>query len=216
MNVRFPFSTYLVPLVWFFLTTGCYHSDKTNNQYLSLLGEISLNHQITIVGDSLGQWSDGFGLKSKLPAEFKVTDISVAGYTTEDWLQNKDRLNAIPTDLWILELGTNDAMVYGTIGFESRTRELISFLESSQVSKVLLTTIPLTNMASIKETIKANNQTIRLLKENKPNIDYVEIESIFESNPSGVPLYPLSDPIHPNQIGYELMGEAYRKKILGI
>lgn len=210
------YKTYLVSIISIVTFIGCYHSDKPTNQYLSLLGGISLNRKITIVGDSLGQWSDGFGLKTKLPAEFKVTDISVAGYTTEDWLQNKNRLNTIPTDLWILELGTNDAMVYGTSGFESRTRELISFLESSQVSKVILTTIPLTNMASIRETIRTNNHTIRELKENKPSIDYVEIEAIFESNPDGLPLYPVSDPIHPNQTGYEIMGEAYRKKILGI
>ncbi|MBM9591643.1 SGNH/GDSL hydrolase family protein [Leptospira sp. 201903075] len=175
-----------------------------------------MERRITIVGDSLGQWSDGFGLRTKLPSEFKITDISVAGYTTEDWLQNKNRMNEIPTDLWIIELGTNDAMVYGASGFESKTRELVSFLESSQVSRVLLTAIPLTNMTSIRETIRTNNQTIRNLKENKTNIDFVDIESIFESYSGSLPLYPISDPIHPNQIGYELMGEAYRKKILGI
>ncbi|PJZ47413.1 SGNH/GDSL hydrolase family protein [Leptospira brenneri] len=175
-----------------------------------------MERRITIVGDSLGQWSDGFGLKSKLPSEFKVTDISVAGYTTEDWLQNKNRMNEIPTDLWIIELGTNDAMVYGTNGFESRTKELISFLESAQTSRILVTAIPLTNMVSIQETIRTNNQILRNLKDTKPNVDYVEIESIFETYSGSLPLYPVSDPIHPNQIGYELMGEAYRKKILGI
>lgn len=154
--------------------------------------------------------------KTKLTPGFKVTDISIAGYSTQDWLQNKNRLNEIPTDLWLLELGTNDAMVYGTSGFEPRTIELITFLESSQTSKVMVTTIPLTNMASIRETIRTNNQTIRRLKENRSNLDYVEIESIFESYTGEVPLYPVSDPIHPNQIGYEIMGEAYRKKILGI
>lgn len=216
MKVRVPFKTYLILIFSLVLLMGCYHSDKPTNQYLSLFGGISLERRITIVGDSLGQWSDGFGLRTKLPSEFKITDISVAGYTTEDWLQNKNRMNEIPTDLWIIELGTNDAMVYGASGFESKTRELVSFLESSQVSRILLTTIPLTNMTSIRETIRTNNQTIRNLKENKTNIDFVDIESIFESYSGSLPLYPISDPIHPNQIGYELMGEAYRKKILGI
>ncbi|WP_232374015.1 SGNH/GDSL hydrolase family protein [Leptospira chreensis] len=216
MKVRVLSKTYLIPIFSLVLLMGCYHSDKPTNQYLSLLGGISLERRITIVGDSLGQWSDGFGLRTKLPSEFKITDISVAGYTTEDWLQNKNRMNEIPTDLWIIELGTNDAMVYGASGFESKTRELVSFLESSQVSRVLLTAIPLTNMTSIRETIRTNNQTIRNLKENKTNIDFVDIESIFESYSGSLPLYPISDPIHPNQIGYELMGEAYRKKILGI
>lgn len=216
MKVRVPFKTYLILIFSLVLLMGCYHSDKPTNQYLSLFGGISLERRITIVGDSLGQWSDGFGLRTKLPSEFKITDISVAGYTTEDWLQNKNRMNEIPTDLWIIELGTNDAMVYGASGFESKTRELVSFLESSQVSRILLTAIPLTNMTSIQETIRTNNQTIRILKENKTNIDFVDIESIFESYSGSLPLYPISDPIHPNQIGYELMGEAYRKKILGI
>ncbi|WP_244241469.1 SGNH/GDSL hydrolase family protein [Leptospira perdikensis] len=216
MKVQVPSKTFIIPIFCLVLFVGCYHSDKPTNQYLSLLGGVSLERRITIVGDSLGQWSDGFGLKTKLPSEYKVTDISVAGYTIEDWLQNKNRMNAIPTDLWIIELGTNDAMVYGTNGFEVRTKELISFLESSLSSKVILTTIPLTNMTSIRETIRINNQTIRQLKEKKTNVDYVEIESIFESYSGTIPLYPISDPIHPNQIGYELMGEAYRKKILGI
>ncbi|WP_420908927.1 SGNH/GDSL hydrolase family protein [Leptospira bandrabouensis] len=202
-------------IIIFFLI-GCYHSKQPTNQYLTLLSGVPMERRITIVGDSLGQWSDGFGLKTKLPQGYKVTDISVAGYTIEDWLQNKSRLNEIPTDLWIIELGTNDAMVYGTSGFESRNTELIQFLESSQISKVLLTTIPLTNMTSIRETIRTNNETIRRMKENRSNLDYVEMESIFESYTGEVPLYPVSDPIHPNQIGYELMGEAYKKKILGI
>ncbi|PJZ84679.1 lipase [Leptospira harrisiae] len=175
-----------------------------------------MERRITIVGDSLGQWSDGFGLKTKLPKEFTVKDISVAGYTTEDWLQNQNRMNEIPTDLWIIELGTNDAMVYGTNGFESRSIELISILQSSQNTKILFTALPLTNMSSIREIIRSNNQILRNLKATKTNVDFVEIESIFESYTGGVPLYPASDPIHPNQIGYELMGEAYRKKILGI
>ncbi|PJZ81880.1 SGNH/GDSL hydrolase family protein [Leptospira meyeri] len=175
-----------------------------------------MEQRISIVGDSLGQWSEGFGLKTKLPQEFKVTDISVAGYTTEDWLQNRSRMEEIPTDLWIIELGTNDAMVYGTNGFESRTLELISILQSSPTTKILLTTIPLTNMSSIREIIRSNNQILRQLKGKKTNIDFVDIESLFESNPGTIPLYPISDPIHPNQLGYEIMGEAYRKKILGI
>ncbi|TGL75077.1 SGNH/GDSL hydrolase family protein [Leptospira jelokensis] len=175
-----------------------------------------MTRKITIVGDSLAQWSDGFGLRSRLPAEFSVTDVSVAGYTTEDWLQNKDQLNRIPTDLWILELGTNDAMAYGTNGYESRTLDLINFLQSNQISIVYLTLIPRTNMTSIKETIRENNETLRKIKLQKEKVDIVDIESIFESYQGEIPLYPISDPIHPNQIGYDLMGETYRKKILGI
>ncbi|WP_244241969.1 SGNH/GDSL hydrolase family protein [Leptospira kanakyensis] len=216
MKTLVSLNTTFILFISFSFIMDCYHSDKPTNQYLSLLGGFSLQRRITIVGDSLGQWSDGFGLKSKLGSEFTVTDISVAGYTTEDWLQNKERMNEIPTDLWIIELGTNDAMVYGTSGFESRTNKLISHLESTQNSKAILTALPLTNMASIQETIRTNNQTLRQLKTSKPTIEIVEIESIFESYSGNLPLYPISDPIHPNQIGYELMGEAYRKKILGI
>ncbi|EOQ89002.1 GDSL-like protein [Leptospira yanagawae serovar Saopaulo str. Sao Paulo = ATCC 700523] len=195
---------------------NCYHSDKPSVQYLSILGAGVMNRNITIVGDSLAQWSEGFGLRNRLPSEFRVTDVSVAGYTTEDWLQNQNRLNEIPTDLWILELGTNDAMVYGTNGFEIRTLELINFLQSNQISSVLLTLIPRTNMTSIKETIRENNDTLRKIKAQKEKVDIVDIESIFESYQGEIPLYPISDPIHPNQIGYDLMGETYRKKILGI
>lgn len=200
----------------FFCFTHCYHSEKPSAQYLSILGANVMNRKITIVGDSLAQWSDGFGLSNRLPSEFKVTDVSVAGFTTEDWLQNQNRLNEIPTDLWILELGTNDAMVYGTNGFEIRTLELINFLQSNQISSVLLTLIPRTNMTSIKETIRENNDTLRKIKAQKEKVDIVDIESIFESYQGEIPLYPISDPIHPNQIGYNLMGETYRKKILGI
>lgn len=194
----------------------CYHSDKPSQQYLSLLGANAFNRKITIVGDSLAQWSNGFGLKQKLPSEFTVTDLSVAGYSTEDWLQNKNRLNEIPTQIWILELGTNDAMVYGTSGYETRTRSLIDFLQNSQNSIVYLTLIPRTNMASIRETIRTNNETLRQIKSQKQNVDTIDVETFFESYQGDVPLYPVSDPIHPNQIGYEIMGELYRKKILGI
>lgn len=200
----------------FLCFSNCYHSDKPSGQYLSILGANVLNRKITIVGDSLAQWSDGFGLRSRLPSEFTVTDLSVAGYTTEDWIQNQNRLNAIPTDLWILELGTNDAMVYGTSGFETRTLNLIDFLQSNQNSIVYLTLVPKTKMVSIQDTIRTNNSTLRAIQEKKPKVEIVDIESIFESYQGELPLYPISDPIHPNQIGYDLMGETYRKKILGI
>lgn len=71
MKVKVPNKTFFISMLSIFLLIGCYHSDKPTNQYLSLLAGVSMDRRITIVGDSLGQWSDGFGLKQNSPLDLK-------------------------------------------------------------------------------------------------------------------------------------------------
>lgn len=199
-----------------FLMQNCYHSKNKENVSLAILGSLTLEKNITIVGDSLAQWSEGFYLSKKLPNDFKVTDLSVAGYTIDDWLQRSADLNKQNANLFIVELGTNDAMVYGTNGFEERYKQLLSILTANPTSKIILCKLPKTEMISIQSIIQANNQTIDGLAKANSNFRVANLEFLFESNLSGVPFYPLTDPIHPNELGSNLIGDELTKIILGL
>lgn len=172
-------------------------------------------YQVTIVGDSLSQLSDGFGLKHKLSTSYSVKDMSIAGYSTQDWLMESPKLEALSSDIWLIELGTNDANIYGTSGFITRYKELLSRLEKKSISILVLTAIPLTDYVNLQPLIKENNEQIRELVRTKPNYKLVDMEKSFSSYSGTAPLYSPNDPIHPNALGLEIMGNEYQRLLLG-
>ncbi len=202
-----------ISFVLFFI--GCYSSKKDTPALLALLNQPTSSYQITIVGDSLSQLSDGFGLKHKLPTSYSIRDMSVTGYGTEDWLVQSPKLEALSTDIWLIELGTNDANLYGTTNFLARYKELLSRLEKNSISIFVLTAVPLTDYVDLRPSIKANNQSIRDLVQTKPNYKLADIEKVFSAYTGVPPLYSLNDPVHPNQLGLEIMGNEYQRTLLG-
>ncbi len=193
---------------------NCYYSDNKENPSLAILGSLNMQKRITIVGDSLSEWSDGFYLRTKLPSQFVVRDLSIAGFTVSDWLGRKSQLHSSEADLFIIELGTNDAMVTGSIGFRENYQSLMDHLTIHTSPNLILCKLPLTNMISIQPVISANNQTISDLAKQSPKFSVVDLQTIFENQT--IPLYPLSDPIHPNETGYQLIGDALAKQIFGL
>ncbi|TGN11151.1 SGNH/GDSL hydrolase family protein [Leptospira ilyithenensis] len=204
-----------IPISFVLLFIGCYSSKKDTPIILALLNQPTSSYHITIVGDSLSQLSDGFGLKYKLPTSYSIRDMSVAGYGTEDWLVQSPELEALSTDIWLIELGVNDANLYGTTNFLTRYKELLSRLEKNSISLFILTAVPLTDYVDLRPSIKTNNQSIRDLVQTKPNYKLADIEKVFSTYSGLPPLYSLNDPVHPNQLGLEIMGNEYQRILLG-
>lgn len=191
--------------------TSCYTSEKDNlSSLLYLLTNESKS--LLILGDSLSERSDSFGLQSKLASSYTIKDISVSGRDIPIWMNDIGTILANKSDVIIVNLGTNDASYSNSSAFPENYNRLIEFLESSHHWLIILTQVPPTNDPILQSRISVNNQWI---KDNYPNNTKVDLEEIFYKNWS-LPLYPSTDPIHPNPIGYELIGEAYRKTLLQV
>ncbi len=194
----------------------CYDSKQNNDSLQSLLTVSTVPIRVTVVGDSIAQLSDGFGLKAKLPNNYSVTDVSIAGYNISSWLENSSHIEGIPTDIWIVELGTNDALSQGTYKFRENYSELLNRLELKNPSFIVLSTVPLTEQVGIQTSVRENNETIRNLAGNKATYRLADLEKLFSNHSGQLLLYSVDDPIHPNQIGMEMIGEEYRKLLLGL
>lgn len=203
---------FLIP----FAITNCYHSKKEDLTLLTLLSQNAPSVRVTIVGDSLSQWSDSFGLRQKLPSSYTITDVSRAGYDSIMWLEDLAIAESVPTDIYIIEIGTNDASYNGTRDFLNRYTQIIRRLEQKSNSFLILSTVPKTNQTGLHESIQSNNISIREFVKTNNRYRLADLESLFSSASENLPLYPISDPIHPNQIGYTLIGEEYRKILLGL
>lgn len=196
------------------LIFGCYTSkENVDKSYLASL--MSSNHtetiQVNIIGDSLSERSLAFSLQNKLGSGYQVNDFSVSGRTVFDWLFDISRpFNPMP-DIVIIELGTNDAMMATNYDFIEYYNRLLSEIQIRSKAKIIVTAIPLTDETGIQARIKVNNNFIRSLS-NLYTIS--DLEKAFEDNRSNLRLYPSYDPIHPNPVGYELIGEIYKKDIL--
>jgi acyl-CoA thioesterase-1 len=197
------------------LFVQCYHSKKEDIALLTLLSQNSSPIRVTIIGDSLSQWSDSFGLRQKLPSSYQITDVSIAGSDTILWLEDLSRAESIPTDIWILQIGTNDASYRGTSLFKERYSEILARLERRSYSFLLLSAVPKTNQEGLHDSILANNEVIRELVKTNARYRLVDLEKAFSNQPNLI-LYSVADPIHPNQVGYEIIGEEYRKTLLGL
>jgi acyl-CoA thioesterase-1 len=191
---------------------ACYNS-KDKSEIPALLPLI-LNKQVGILmlGDSLAERSNAFGLQEKLGTKYNIKNISISGRDVRIWLANKTTIEENKMDIVIVNLGTNDASYYPIEEFPTNYSNLVNYLETVHNWQVVLTLVPPTNDNILKTRIKFNNLWIKNTYSNKLLVD---LESLFESKPE-LPLYPLADPIHPNQIGYDLIGYEYQKKILNL
>lgn len=195
---------------------SCYQSKRNLEPTLSLISNLKVSQPIrlTIIGDSLSEWSDGFGLQGELGERFIVRNLGRAGWDTELWLNNLTEPKSIPTDIYFLALGTNDASYSGSQGFATKTVRLITELNRIGIFGFVISTTPLTNQAGLRPSIQENNSYLRTLSV-RPNTWIADVEkTLFTADPS--PFYPLSDPIHPTKEGYQLLGKTYSSKILSL
>jgi acyl-CoA thioesterase I len=204
-------------ILLFFFYPGCYTSKKDSLESLYALA-LQMNKgtktiQLNVAGDSLSQWSDAFGLQTKLGSKYKVNDYSIAGRSLEDWLFDINTVFQVAPDIVIVELGTNDVMSYSKFRFRENLNRLISEIERRSTAKIILTALPLTEDKGIVADIKTNNDFIRSFS---GKYAIADMEKVFEEKKNEVRLYPSFDPIHPNPVGYEIMGTEYMRLILNL
>ncbi|MCB1190796.1 MAG: SGNH/GDSL hydrolase family protein [Leptospiraceae bacterium] len=169
---------------------------------------------INIIGDSLSQRSEGFYLQEKLGYGFQVNDYSVSGRTTREWIADISRPFQITPNIVILEIGTNDAMSMDSLEFQNNYFKLLQEIAMRTSGKIFLTKIPLTDNISLRTIIKENNQYVGSIVGNSYYL--VDLEALFEENPYKERLYPVNDFVHPSDWGYDIIGEAYKKEIIGL
>lgn len=195
-----------------FLTANCYTSKDSSD--IPTLLPLLMNDEIKIlvIGDSLSERSNAFDLQSKLGSSYSLKDISVSGRDVRIWLTDLEKIQENKANIVIVNLGTNDASYYPTEEYPRFYSELIEYIRNISSWKILLTLVPPTNDPILKERIRINNSWINT---NYPNDTKVNLQELFEKN-SELPLYPTADPIHPNPIGYDLIGIEYLRIISGL
>jgi len=167
--------------------------------------------KISLVGDSLAAWSEGFRLKTILRDGYIISIFAQPGADTEFWLANYIKPSTTPAQIIIISLGTNDIGYGKGREYPARLRELIDLsIRKPGVNQIFITTIPLSNQDKLWNEIKSANQAIRQIQ----GIKIVEWESALNPNESYSPFYPMIDPIHPKEEGYEILGQILANRIL--
>ena len=199
-------------LFFLFTSISCYRPDKQNNLPELLLLVANRPANLLILGDSLSNFSNSFGIQNALGKNYIVRDLSVPGRDIRDWLVDLERGFSPLPDLVILPLGTNDAVNYPTSEFPQRLNDLLTRVRIRSASRILLVCPPLTESPTHTRNIATNNSYVRTLSSQYPVSDW---EEVFRTN-SNLDLYPSLDPIHPNPIGNQLIGARLVRDILQI
>ncbi|AXR60616.1 SGNH/GDSL hydrolase family protein [Leptospira mayottensis] len=192
--------------ILFFLLISCVGKESDQHGLSFLLPLTGPLLKVGIIGDSLSQESDGFGLREKLGFRFTVTDYSVSGRYVPAWLQTIGTALTERQDLLILELGTNDVSGYPIDQFPKNYENLLSLIQSRSNAMILVTILPPTFQPGYRANILQINSYLKGLSSRYPTAD---MESVFLERENTIPLYSQTDLVHPNPVGYELMGTVY-------
>lgn len=190
-----------------FIFLQCENLKKIPPEYRGSV--VFFSKKVNIIGDSLPSLSNSFNLQGKLGLEYLVTDYSIKNSSIRDWLGQTHRAMEIRPEIIILELGTNDALLYGTDGFADNLLKLIGEIKNQTAAKLILTAVPPTNIEGARQAIAANNQTVKKLS---AMYNVVDLESLFYSY-GDQKLYSPIDSLHPNDTGMDLIGNEYALKI---
>ncbi|EQA60885.1 SGNH/GDSL hydrolase family protein [Leptospira alexanderi] len=192
--------------ILFFLLISCVGKEGEQHGLSFLLPLAGPLLKVGIVGDSLSQESNGFGLREKLGFRFTVTDYSVSGRYVPAWLQTIGTALTERQDLLILELGTNDVSGYPVDQFPKNYENLLSSIQSHSNAMILVTILPPTSQPGYRANILQINSYLKGLSSRYPTAD---MESVFLERENTIPLYSQTDLVHPNPVGYDLMGTVY-------
>lgn len=193
----------------------CYYPKKSEPidlLWIPILSNIT-QMNILFIGDSLAERSNTFGLQETLGSNFTLQSLARSGWDVPRWEANFHEILQYKPNLCIIGLGTNDANNYPTSQFPKIYNNFASRIQTFFPKTILLHTLPPpTELPILKSKIKLNNSWIL---ENYNEKFIVDLFTIFENN-SHLPLYPTWDPVHPNPIGYDLIRDAYRERIIHV
>ncbi|RHX91744.1 SGNH/GDSL hydrolase family protein [Leptospira stimsonii] len=193
-----------------FFFHACVGKESDRQGLSALLPLIGPLLNVGIIGDSLSQRSDGFGLREKLGTRFTVTDYSVSGRSVPGWNDVIGTALTEQQDLLILELGTNDVSSYPIDQFPGNYEILLQSIQKVSNAAILVTILPPTIQPGYRANILQINPYLRSLGSRYLTAD---METVFLETEKTIPLYPQIDPIHPNPVGYDLMGTVYSDAI---
>jgi len=169
---------------------------------------------ILVLGDSL---SEGFQLKSseaypllladKLRAaglDFQVTNASASGGTTEGGLQRLPAHLKRKIDIFILELGINDAFRGVPVDqIQSNLQEIIDNVKTRNPSvRVVIAGMQLPNYGADRYVSAFGEMFDKLAKKNGAALVPYLLERV-----AGNPSLNLPDGIHPNAAGQKILAE---------
>lgn len=185
------------------LFLGCY----SQNDSPSLSGLLSLTETIpvTVLGDSLCERSQAFGLRQGLGPSFQITEACVSLRGAADWLPE---LNSVLTNsprLVVIELGMNDLLYHPIELFPTNYNRLLYELGLRSNALLMVTVLPPPTVA-YRQDILDMNVFLKGLGSDHPLAD---METAFLAAESNIELYPVSDPIHPTEAGYAIMRNVY-------
>ena len=171
---------------------------------------------VLIIGDSLTERSDGFGLSGSAGPALNVRALGIAGTDYRDWLVRLDDAFAEggpPADIVLVPLGTNDGYRFTPAEHVGNVQRLHESIRTRSSATTYYFQMPRSNDGVLAANIRANNLA---LAANLPDstVPLIDLDTPFETARSGPPLYPANDPIHPTDVGYRIIADEIRLRLL--
>jgi len=180
-------------------------ADKKNNLALyiyTLLAPVST----LIIGDSLTDLSHGFYLRDYSSPDARISHLGIHSSDFPEWhFRLNEAFSAEPfPDKFVVAIGTNDAYRYSTQDFLKNVNAFNDRLRLLTTARIYYCLMPLTNDVGLGAKIRDHNS---ILRQNPPQgiAGIIDLESAFLNAGPLPPLY-ISDPVHPTQDGYRLIG----------
>lgn len=197
-----------------FVGGGCVNRSTNSDPITELLAPLVLapNQSVLIVGDSLTDFSSGFGLQSRLGPGYTVAFRGIINTDFNFWTGRLDEAFAQATSgppaHVLVPLGTNDGFTLSPAEFLERVAAFHTELRKRSQGRVYYFLMPGTLIGTLAPAIAANNAVFRpehAARYAGDNSELIDLDSVFQ-NASPVPaLYDAGDPLHPTDNGYALM-----------
>lgn len=173
---------------------------------------LTVPKRLLVIGDSLADYSGGFGLAEKLGPDYAVVTHAVPGYDFTDWILRLDEafVSDFTPEVVLVPLGTNDGYRFSGEQFTANVARFHADLRLRSEALVVYFLMPRTAEVVLAGNIERNNL---LLAQEYPTdfTGLLDLDAVFQQAPELPALYPLEDPIHPTTVGYELIaGEILR------
>lgn len=212
--IRFPLI--LFPLILFL--SGCNSSNSDPLYQLVTDNTTPENKTVLIIGDSLTDYSDGFGLQEKLGPDYVVRVKGIPGIDFPTWtLRLEEALQSeggIPAGNILVPLGTNDGYRYLPSEFVLQLRRFHERLRALSSARIHYCLMPRTDDQPLAAAIMANNDALRT-ELPADHTALIDLDSLFQSAAPYPPLYPPEDPVHPTENGYNLIGHEFKRSLTG-
>lgn len=194
--------------------SSCANRSTNTDPISELLPALILtpSQSVLIIGDSLTDFSAGFGLQSRLGPGYTVAFRGIINTDFNFWTGRLDeafaQATAGPPAHVLVPLGTNDGFTLTPAQFLDRVSGFHQELRKRSFARTYYFLMPGTLIGTLAPAITADNAALRTKFPGRyanDNTVLVDLETVFQ-NASPIPaLYEATDPLHPTENGYQLM-----------